>query len=258
MSENNYVLFDREGQIAILTFNRPKALNALNRELLQELDQILDQIAQNDEIRCVIVTGAGEKSFVAGADIKEMQAYSVMEARALALFGQSVCTKLERLPKPTIAAVNGFALGGGCELAMACDIRIAAAHAKFGQPEVKLGITAGYGGTQRLPRLVGSGIAKEILFTGDMISAERALSIGLVNHVVEKEELLNFSRSMAERICKQSKCAVGLSKQAVNEGTQMDLDRGLKYEAEMFALSFSVDEHAEGFQAFIEKRSPKF
>jgi enoyl-CoA hydratase len=252
------LLFEMENAIATITLNRPHALNALNGELIRELDSLLDAIASNPDIRCVIITGAGDKSFVSGADIKEMKDNTPVQAREMALYGQKVISKLERLPQPTIAAVNGYALGGGCELAMACDIRIASTKAKFGQPEVKLGIMAGYGGTQRLPRLVGMGIAKEILLTGDMVSAERALAIGLVNHVVEPDQLMPFARDMAERISKQGRIGVQLSKQAVNDGLNMDLDKALIHEADMFAICFSHEEHVEGITAFIEKRTPKF
>jgi enoyl-CoA hydratase len=253
-----HLLFTIEDGIAVITLNRPKALNALNKALLLELSSALEQVENDSSVHAVILTGAGEKAFVAGADISEMRHMTPHEARAFARLGQSLTTKIERLAQPTIAAVNGYALGGGCELAMSCDIRLASVNAKFGQPEVNLGVVAGFGGTQRLPRLVGEGIAKELLMTGDIISAERAAAIGLVNHVYEADELLPKAKEMAKKIAGKAPVAVKLSKQAVNEGVNMDIDRALSHEAELFALCFATEDQKEGMNAFLEKRSARF
>ncbi|TCP57667.1 enoyl-CoA hydratase [Tumebacillus sp. BK434] len=252
------LLFEVKEGVGIITLNRPKALNALNSELLNEMGALLDDIAANDEIKVVVITGGGEKAFAAGADIAEMQSLTAIEGRAFSANGMKHISKLERIPQPTIAAVNGFALGGGCEVVMACDIRIASTKAKFGQPEVNLGVTPGFGGTQRLPRLVGPAIAKELLFTGDVIGAERAYQIGLVNHVVEPEELMNKALEMAQKIASKGQLAVRMSKQGVNEGMNMDLTRGLQYETELFGLSFSTEDQKEGMAAFLAKRPAEF
>jgi enoyl-CoA hydratase len=253
-----HLLFTKEDGIAVITLNRPKALNALNKALLLELSSALGQVENDSSVHALILTGAGDKAFVAGADISEMRVMTPHEARAFARLGQAVMTKIERLAQPTIAAVNGYALGGGCELAMACDIRLASVNAKFGQPEVNLGVIAGFGGTQRLPRLVGAGIAKELLMTGDMISAERAAAIGLVNHVYEAAELLPKAKELAKKIAQKAPVAIRLSKQSVNEGVNMDIDRALSHEAELFALCFATEDQKEGMSAFLEKRSARF
>lgn len=254
----NNVLLEKEGAIGVVTINRPKVLNALNAETLTELGEVMEQLGNDAEVRAVILTGAGEKSFVAGADIAFMQNLTPLEARKFARLGQGVLNKIENLSKPVIAAINGFALGGGCELAMACDIRIASPNAKFGQPEVNLGLIAGFGGTQRLTRLVNPGVAKEILFTADMFEAEAAYKIGLVNHVVPAEELLNFCKSMAKRIAARGPVAVQLSKEAVNDGLEMDLGKALIHEADLFALVFATDDRSEGIAAFLNKKKPEF
>lgn len=254
----NNILLEKKEDIAILTINRPKVLNALNEETLREMDEALNQLASDDEIKAVIITGAGEKAFVAGADIAFMQNLTPMEARKFSRLGQSVFSKIENLPKPVIAAVNGFALGGGCELAMACDIRIASQTAKFGQPEVNLGLIAGFGGTQRLTRLVGPGRAKEILFTADMYDADSAFRMGLVNHVVAPEELMNFCTNMAKKIASRGPIAVQLSKEAVNEGLEMDLEKAFIHEANLFAAVFTTEDRDEGISAFLSKRKPEF
>jgi enoyl-CoA hydratase len=233
-------------------------LNALNGETLRELDEAVEQIAADDEVRVVIITGAGEKAFVAGADIAFMQTLTPLEARQFSRLGQKVFSKIENLPQPVIAAINGFALGGGCELAMACDIRIASENAKLGQPEVNLGIIAGFGGTQRLPRLVNPGLAKEILFTADMYDAEAAHRIGLVNHVVPAAELMNFCKNMARRIAARGPIAVRLSKEAVNEGLEMDLEKAIAHEADLFAVAFATEDRNEGISAFLAKKKPEF
>jgi len=258
MNQYANLLFENNDGIGIITLNRPKALNALNNDMLAELDSLLDIIAQDETVKVVIVTGNGEKAFAAGADIAEMQHLSAIEGRKLGKFGQSVISKFENLPQPVIAAVNGFALGGGCELAMACDIRIASEKAKFGQPEVTLGITPGFGGTQRLPRLIGKGRAKELIFTGDIIDVQEAYRIGLVNKVTTAEELMSVTQAMAGKIMSRAEIAVKLSKAAVNTGMDMDVESGIAYEAETFGLCFSTADQKEGMSAFIEKRKAIF
>lgn len=254
----NNLLVEKDGPVAVLTINRPKVLNALNGETVRELGEAIEQLERDNEVAGIIITGAGDRAFVAGADIAFMQKLTPMEAREFAIMGQRVLSRIENLSKPVIAAVNGFALGGGCELAMACDIRVASEKAKFGQPEVNLGIMAGFGGTQRLPRLVNMGLAKEILFTADMIDAERARAIGLVNHVVPAEQLLDFCKDLARRIASRGPVAVRLTKEAVNAGTQMDIDRALALEADLFALTFATRDREEGIAAFLEKRQARF
>lgn len=258
MSQYANLLFEVKGSIGIIALHRPKALNALNTELLQELSNLLDRIKEDKSLEIVIITGSGEKAFAAGADIAEMQKLTAIEGRNFGKIGQDVFNKLESLPQPVIAAVNGFALGGGCELAMACDIRIASEKAKFGQPEVSLGITPGFGGTQRLPRLIGKGRAKELIYTGDMIDAGEAYRIGLVNKVVAPEELMNAAQVMAAKILSRAPVAVQLSKAAVNEGLNMDLASGIAYEAEVFGLCFATVDQKEGMTAFVEKRKANF
>jgi len=254
---NNIAVEKNEG-IGVLTINRPKVLNALNEETLVEIGKAIDQFAEDEEIKVIIITGAGDKAFVAGADIAFMQNLTPLEARKFARLGQSVLGKIENLSKPVIAAVNGFALGGGCELAMACDIRIAAQTAKFGQPEVNLGLIAGFGGTQRLTRLVGPGRAKEILFTADMYDADAAFKMGLANHVVAKEELMSFCTNMAKKIASRGPVAVQLSKEAVNEGLEMDLEKAFMHEADLFGLVFATEDRDEGISAFLSKKKPEF
>jgi len=251
------VLYEKEGDIAIVTVNRPKALNALNAETLADIEKAMDAAAADPEVKVVILTGAG-RAFVAGADITFMQNMTAMEGRAFAMLGQAVFRKIETMEKPVIAAVNGFALGGGCELAMSCDFRIASDAAKFGQPEVGLGVTPGFGGTQRLPRLVGVGMAKELCYTGDTIDANEALRIGLVNHVVPGDELMTYVKDMAKRIASKGQLAVRMCKKAINEGMQMDIDRSMTLEADIFGILFSTEEQKEGMTAFVEKRKPVF
>ena len=249
-----HLLLQEEGGIALLSINNPKSLNALNSATLQELNDCLKSLQVRKDIRVVIVTGAGPKAFVAGADISEMVNATPAEGRAMALLADEAFSRLEKMPQVTIAAVNGYALGGGCELAMACDIRIAAESAVFGQPECGLGILPGFGGTQRLARLVGKGRAKELIFTCDRIDAQEAWRIGLVNKVVPQAELLEACRAMARRILKNGGYAVTLAKQAINGGLDTDLANGLKMEADAFALSFSTHDKKEGMTAFLEKR----
>ena len=258
MSPLQNILFERQGDIGIVTINRPKVLNALNKETMRELKTLVEQIAVDQEIGVVIVTGSGDKSFVAGADITEMQPLSALEGRQWGKFSQGVFNALENLPQPVIAAVNGFALGGGCELAMSCDIRIASEKAKFGQPEVLLGVIPGFAGTQRLPRLIGKGRAKELLFTGKQIDAMEAYRIGLVNAVVPAEKLLDVAKEWANLILSRGMVAVQLCKSAVNEGMDMDFESGQAYEAEAFGLCFATEDQAEGMAAFVEKRPAIF
>ena len=254
----NNLLFEIDGPVAIVTIHRPKALNALNQETLEELLVCFQGLAENASVRVVIITGSGEKAFVAGADISFMENLDVLTARRFALLGQKALSTIENLPQPVIAAVNGFALGGGCELALACDIRLASENAKFGQPEVNLGVLPGFAGTQRLPRLIGKGPAAELLFTGNMIDAAEAFRLGLANRVVPQDQLLPACREMAEKIASRGPVAVRLCKDAVNSGMEMDLVRACQYEADHFALCFSSDEQKEGMRAFLEKRQPKF
>ena len=253
----NNLLMEVENEIAVVTINRPKSLNALNSETLAELNTCLAEIEGRTDIKVVILTGSGSKSFVAGADISEMVNATPAEGRAMGLLAREAFGRLENMPQVTIAAVNGFALGGGCEISMACDIRVAAENAKFAQPECGLGILPGLGGTQRLARLVGKGRAKEMIFTCDMIDAQDAYRIGLANHVVPQEELLDYCKAMAGRIMKNAPYAVSLAKQVINSGADMDLDNGLKLEANIFGLSFSTEDKMEGMTAFLEKRKEK-
>ena len=253
----NNLLLEVENGIALLTINRPKSLNALNSETLAELNTCLAELENNEEVKVVILTGSGEKSFVAGADISEMVNGTPAEGRKMGLLAKEAFGRLENMPQVTIAAVNGCALGGGCEISMACDIRVASENARFAQPECGLGILPGFGGTQRLPRLVGKGRAKELIFTCDQITAEDAYRMGLVNHVVPQAELIDYCKAMAGRIMKNGPYAVSLAKQAINTGMDTDLDSGLKLEANLFGLSFSTADKKEGMTAFLEKRKEK-
>lgn len=252
------VILHKEDPIAVLYVNRPAALNALDRNTLMDIQAAVAEVKNDDKLLVLIVTGAGGKSFAAGADIAGMRSMTAMEGRDFGLLGQQVFSEIENLNKPVIAAVNGFALGGGCELAMCCDFRVASSKARFGQPEVGLGITPGFGGTQRLPRLVGPGMAKELLYTADIIGADEALRIGLVNHVVEPEALLGYAKSLARRIAGQGQIAVRLCKAAVNAGLQSDIDRAMTIEADAFGLCFSTADQKEGMGAFVDKRKAAF
>lgn len=257
MSYTN-LLVDIEENVAVVTINRPDALNALNTEVMENLAAAFAELKQRQDVACVILTGSGAKSFVAGADIAAMQPLDAVSAAQFARQGHAVLNLIENFPKPVIAAVNGFALGGGCELAMACDIRIAAENARFGQPEVNLGVIPGFGGTLRLARLVGKGRAKELIFTGDMIDAQEAYRIGLANKVVAAEELLTEARGMAAKIVSKGPVAVRFAKEAVDNGLEMDLDRAGRFEADLFGLCFSTADQKEGMQAFLDKRQAKF
>ncbi len=248
---------ERDGAIATITVNRPEALNAFNAAQLDALLARVAEVAADAAIRAIIITGAGERAFIAGADIKAMQTIAPLEARAFAALGQRVCAAIERAPQPTIAAINGFALGGGCEIALACDIRLAAASATLGQPEVGLGILPGWGGTQRLPRLVGAGIAKEIIFTGRQVGAEEALRIGLVNAVHPAEALLPQARALAAQIAANGPLAVRHAKEAINHAFG-DTTGGFEQEAQLFALLFGTTDQREGMAAFVERRKARF
>ena len=258
MKNYETLLIEKENGIGTLTINRPKSLNALNTKVLEELHEAFLEIDQDEEIGVLILTGAGERAFVAGADITEMKDKNALEGRAFSNFGNKVFSTLENLSQPTIAAVNGFALGGGAELAMACDIRIGSEEAKFGQPEVGLGIIPGFGGTQRLSRLVGLAKAKELIYTAKTIKAEEAKDIGLVNQVVTADELMDSAVELAKTILKQAPLAVKASKRAINRGFEMDLAHGLEMEAEMFGVQFSTEDQKNSMNAFVNKEKPKF
>ena len=252
------LLFESRDRAAFVTVNRPDKLNALNDAVMTELGRAAEEIATRDDIGGAILTGAGPKAFIAGADIAELARQGPFDGKARALRGQAVLRRLETCGKPVIAAVNGFALGGGMELAMACHIRIASANAKFGQPEVKLGIAPGYGGTQRLPRLVGKGRALDLVLTGRMIDAEEALRIGLVTRVVPPEQLLTEAEKTLRTIMAMGPRAIELAMEAVDRGCEMSLDEGLQLEANHFGLLAATEDMREGMAAFLEKREPRF
>jgi enoyl-CoA hydratase len=246
------VSYEVNGHVAILTINRPEALNALNTTVLQDLAQAVSQAESDSDVYVLVLTGAG-KAFVAGADISQMKDFTPIEAKAFAENANSLFCRIEGMSKPVIAAVNGYALGGGCELAMACDIRLAGTKAKFGQPEVGLGITPGFGGTQRLPRIVGSSKAKEMIMTAETIGAEEAYRIGLVSKVVPDEELMNTTLEMANKIASNAQIAVRQSKDAMGKGMQCDIQTGLSYEAQAFAVCFSTEDQKDAMTAFLNK-----
>jgi enoyl-CoA hydratase len=252
------LLFEVSEKIARITFNRPNVLNALNRKTMDELGDCLKKVRADDEVRVLILTGAGERAFIAGADINELAQQTPVNGREFTLYGQEIIHRLETLGKPAIAAINGFALGGGCELALACTLRIASRNAKLGQPEVKLGIIPGYGGSQRLPRLCGKGVAHELILTGEMISAEEALRVGLVNRVVEPGELLATAEGIAKKIIANAPLAVKYALEAVEHGMEMPQEEGLYLEATLFGLCCATQDMREGTRAFLEKRPPKF
>lgn len=252
------LLFEVKDGVAVVTINRPDKLNALNDQVMAELADAAERIATDPAIRGAILTGAGPKSFVAGADISDLAKQGPFDGKARAMRGQGVLRRLETCGKPVIAAVNGFALGGGCELAMACHIRIASENAKFGQPEVKLGIAPGYGGTQRLPRLVGKGVAMQLILTADMIDAAEAYRIGLVNKVVPANELMAETEKMLRGILSMGPLAVRLSMEAIDHGLEMTLDEGLLLEANHFGLLAATQDTKEGLSAFLEKRPAQF
>lgn len=252
------LLYEKRDAIAIITINRPQVLNALNRRTLEELDACVGQVIADDAVRVAILTGAGEKSFVSGADINELAQLSPVAGRDYGLFGQSVLNRIENSPKPFIAAINGYALGGGCELAMACTFRIASEKAKLGQPEVKLGLIPGYGGTQRLARLVGKGRALQLVLSGENISAQEAYRLGLVNEVVPGPDLLPEAENLARKIAANAPLAIRFCLEAVNRGLEIPLSEGLFLEATLFSLCCTTEDMKEGTRAFLEKRPPKF
>jgi enoyl-CoA hydratase len=258
MSSPELVLCQRQAAIATLTINRPEKLNALNREVLGQLGRQLETVLSDDAVRVVILTGAGDKAFVAGADIAEMSPLTPRQAMDFSRLGQSIATTIDRFNKPVIAAVNGFALGGGCELALSCHIRLASAQAQFGQPEVGLGLIPGFGGTQRLARIIGEARALELIASGRRIDAATALSYGLVNAIATEKSVLQQAEELARSIAAQSPVAVRLAVEAVRAGLSMPLSEALEFEAALFGLTFSTADMREGTRAFLEKRKPQF
>lgn len=256
-SEGRLAAWQLEDGVAVVTINHPP-VNALNRQVMQELDQCLDEIAADANAKALVVTGAGEKAFVAGADISEFPSLTAELGEKMSAAGQAVLDKLEALGIPTIAAINGFALGGGCELSLACDIRVAAENARLGQPEVNLGVIPGYGGTQRLARVVGPGKAKELIFTGDHITAAEAYRIGLVDRLVAVGEALNEAKNLAHTILKKGPLAIKAAKKAINQGLDLPLKEGLKVEAALFGELCNSEDQKEGAKAFLEKRPAQF
>ena len=257
MSYKN-IIFEEKDLIATITFNRPKALNALSQELMGELNDILDSLANNKDVKVLILTGAGEKSFVAGADIAEITKLDVLSSRHFARLGQKIIGKLQKLPIPVICAINGFALGGGCEMALGCDFIYASENAMIGLPEITLGVIPGFGGTQRLSRLIGKNRAKEMVLTGGMITALEAKEIGLVNKVFPLETLMENVMKTAKKIAAKGRVSVRAAKEAINRGTDMDLENGCKLEVDSFAICFASVDSKEGTSAFLEKRKAEF
>ena len=252
------IVLEREEPFAILRVNRPEVLNALNRQVFLELISMLDEIQKEVMPKVVVLTGTGDRAFVAGTDITEMEDLSSFEARELSSLALSAINKIENLNRPVIAAINGFALGGGCEIAMACDLRVASEKAKLGQPEINLGIIPGSGGTQRLPRLVGLSKAKQLILTGQLVEAKTALDIGLVDMVVPHDQLIDEAKKLALTIASKPKIALALAKSAINRGFDLDLQTALNYEIECFVQCFATQDQKEGMRAFLEKRKPNF
>ena len=252
----SYVKYEQQGAVAILTIDRPEALNALNTQVLCDLDEAITKVEQDDSVLAVILTGAG-RSFVAGADIGEMKGFSAVDGKKFGVHGGSIFLRLENLSKPVIAAVNGFALGGGCELSMACDIRLASEKAKFGQPEVGLGITPGFGGTQRLARIVGPGMAKQLVYSALNIKADEALRIGLVNAVYAPEELMPAALKLAGKIAKNAPIAVRNCKKAINDGIQLPIEQAVEVEEKLFGDCFETHDQVEGMACFLSREKPK-
>ena len=255
--EFKHLVIEKENKVGVLRINRPEAMNSLNTEVLEELLMAVEQVKNDQDIFVLVITGEG-KAFVAGADISEMSTMDPVQARSFAEAGLKVFREIESMEKPVVAAVNGFALGGGCELAMACDIRIASTKAKFGQPEVGLGVTPGFGGTVRLSRLVGPAKAKELIYSGNIIKADEALGIGLVNSVSEPEELMGAAMEMANKISSNAQLAVRYSKQSINRSFETDVETAMEIERNLFGLCFSTEDQKEGMKAFGEKRKPDF
>jgi enoyl-CoA hydratase len=258
MPDYENILIEKKNSIAYVTVNRPKVLNALNMATMEDLRRAFHDIKQDSAIRVVIMSGSGEKAFIAGADIGELAKNDAVAAKEYTHRGQSVLNLIENLGKPVIACINGFALGGGCEIAMACTMRLASENAKFGQPEVKLGIIPGYGGTQRLPRLVGKGIAMQLVLAGEMITAQEAHRIGLVNEVVAAADLVPRAEAIAQKIIANAPLAVQWAMEAVNKGMEMTLSEGLYLEATLFGLCCATEDKKEGTSAFLEKRAAQF
>ncbi|MGI6227639.1 MAG: short-chain-enoyl-CoA hydratase [Peptococcales bacterium] len=254
----NNLIVEKQGVVGIIKINRPKALNSLNTDTLIELQSAFNEIELDEDIKVVILTGYGEKAFIAGADIAEMRDKNSIEACQFSRLGSYLFRRIELFKKPVIAAINGYALGGGCELAMCCDIRLASQKAKFGQPEVTLGIIPGFSGTQRLPRLIGLAKAKELIFTGEMIDAEEAKRLGLVNDVYAADQLLDKAVELANKIASKAQIAVSLAKAAINRGIETDIETGIAYEINAFGLCFTTKDQKEGMTAFLEKRKPCF
>lgn len=252
------LLVERDGAAGVITVNRPEKLNALNARVMAELEQAVGELDADPAVRAIIITGAGEKAFVAGADIAELAKLDGMGGLEKAREGQAIMRRIETSSKPIIAAVNGFALGGGCELALACDIRIASDNARLGLPEVGLGIIPGYGGTQRLPRIIGKGLALELILTGTQVKADEALRIGLVNKVVPQAELLATAKAMVAQMAKNGPLAMAAARRVVHEGLDVDIDRGLALEALHFGVMCATRDTREGLTAFVEKRKPEF
>ena len=248
-----FVEVTKQGNVGIITMNRPEALNALSSAVFADLSAALDQVEHDDDVYVVIITGAG-RAFVAGADIGEMATMNVEEGLAFSELGNGLLMRVDMFPKPTIAAVNGFALGGGCELALSCDIRIASEKAKFGQPEVGLGIIPGFGGTQRMARIIGTGPAMELIYTADTIDAKRAQEINMVNHVVSPDELMDFALAMANKIASKAQVAIRTSKMAIRRGIDCDISTAVTYEALAFATCFGTEDQKDAMKAFVEKR----
>ena len=252
------IIYEKKEGIAYITINRPQVLNALNAQTIDELRRAFIDIKKDEAVGAVIITGSGDKAFVAGADINELSVQTPASGKEFASGGQHVLTMIENLGKPVIAAINGFALGGGCELAMACTLRIASENCQLGQPEVNLGITPGYGGTQRLPRLVGKGKAMELILTGNRIDAKEAERIGLVNQVVPHNELMDAATALAKKIMSKGPIAIRYAIEAINKGMEMSLQEGIYLEATLFGLLCATEDMKEGTRAFIEKRKPSF
>jgi enoyl-CoA hydratase len=257
MSSYETILVERRGRVAVITINRPSKLNALNIQTRAEGAAALDELREDESVRVVVITGAGEKAFVAGADIGEFEGRTAVSQRDV-MTARSLFNAVDTFPKPVIAMINGFCLGGGCELALSCDIRVASETARFGQPEINLGIIPGGGGTQRLTRLVGEGKAMELILTGDMIDAQHAYNLGLVNLVVPAADLEAKTMEMANRIAEKSPVALRMAKEAVKTAARANLDEGLRREVDLFALTFSSEDKDEGVRAFLEKRKPDF
>lgn len=250
------VLYEVKDHVALVTINRPKSLNALSEAVLAQLDDIVEQIEADKAVRSVIITGAGDKAFVAGADIDYMKSLAPHEAKVFSALGHRVFTRIENLDRMVIAAVNGYALGGGCELAMACDIRIGSDNARIGIPEASLGLIPGFGGTQRLPRIIGMGKAKELLGTGRQMNAKEAMEAGWFNHILDKTELMNYCMDLAQKIAGNSSSSIAYGKQCMNLGIEMDQDKAMELEAVIFGLIFSSADAKEGMAAFLERRKP--